>query len=202
VFLLIGLRSVAFGVRRSDFPPSKARSALPHFKSCLQFLPPLRKILLQLCHGIDALSPTKMDPLTILASVVGLQGAARSVEDDFLAVKQSISEAPQFMDSLLAQVKDFRACLSTIHSFLLGITHPISRIFLIRANQLVVTLAESAETISELEALATSIARDKGGLPLVSRLKSVWKVEKVVGIMLLLERHKSSLSLMLAIAQK
>lgn len=72
---------------------------------------------------------------------------------------------------------------------------------MIRVEQLVAILTEAILTFSELEALVTSIVKDKGRLPIMSRLMSLWKEDVVTSIMLRLERHKSSLSLMLNIAQ-
>jgi len=72
---------------------------------------------------------------------------------------------------------------------------------MIRVEQLVAILTEAVLTFSELEVLVTSIAKDKGRLPITSRLTTLWKEDIVTSIMLRLERHKSSLSLMLNIAQ-
>jgi len=72
---------------------------------------------------------------------------------------------------------------------------------MIRLDQLLATLSEAVLTFSELEALVESIAKDRGRLLIMSRLTSLWKEEDVTSIMLRLERHKSSLSLMLNIAQ-
>ena len=72
---------------------------------------------------------------------------------------------------------------------------------MIRVEQLVAILTEAVLTFSELEALVTSIAKDKGRLPIMSRLNTLWKEDVVTNILLRLERHKSSLSLMLNIAQ-
>ena len=72
---------------------------------------------------------------------------------------------------------------------------------MIRLDQLLATLSEAVLTFSELEALVESIAKDRGRLSIMSRLTSLWKEEEVTSIILRLERHKSSLSLMLNIAQ-
>jgi hypothetical protein len=71
---------------------------------------------------------------------------------------------------------------------------------MIRVEQMVATLTEAVLTFSELEALITSISEDDG-VPLKTRLMFHWKQDIVASIMVRLERHKSSLSLMLNIVQ-
>jgi hypothetical protein len=142
-----------------------------------------------------------MDPLSVMASVVGLIGAAGKVGAVLLAVKTSIWDAPRLMDQMLSQVKELEISLSAVQRFLVGVSSaPRDRISLIRVEQLVATLTEAVLTFSELEALVTSIAKDNG-LSITTRLMYVWKEDAVADIMLRLERHKSSLSLMLNIAQ-
>jgi hypothetical protein len=142
-----------------------------------------------------------MDSINVMTSLVGLLGSAGKVVV-LLAVKKSISEAPRLMDQVLSEVQELEHLLSAVQSFLLGMSSaPKKRIAMIRVNQLVATLSEAVLTFSDLEALVSSIAKDKGRLPIMSRLLSVWKEEEVASIMLRLERHKSSLSLMLNIVQ-
>jgi hypothetical protein len=143
-----------------------------------------------------------MDPINVATSLVGLLGSAGRVVVLLLAVKKSIGEAPQMMNQMVSQVRELEICLSAVQSFLLGINSaPGRRISMIRVEQLVAILTEAVLTFSELEALVTSIAKDKGRLPITSRLTTLWKEDVVTSIMLRLERHKSSLSLMLNIAQ-
>jgi hypothetical protein len=134
-------------------------------------------------------------------SVVGLIGAAGKVGSVLLAVKKSLVDAPRLMDQMLSQVKELKISLSAVQSFLDGASSvPRERISLIRVEQLRATLTEAVLTFSELETLVTSIAKDNG-LPITARLMYVWKEDAVTSIMLRLERHKSSLSLMLNIVQ-
>jgi hypothetical protein len=143
-----------------------------------------------------------MDPLDVATSLVGLLGSAGKVAALLLVVRKAISEAPQMMDQMISQVGELQISLSAVQSFLLGISSaPRGRISMIRVEQLVAILTEAVLTFSELEALVTSIVQDKGRLPIMSRLLSLWKEDVVTSIMLRMERHKSSLSLMLNIAQ-
>jgi hypothetical protein len=117
------------------------------------------------------------------------------------ALKKSISEAPRLTDPLLSQIKELEISLSGVPKFLFGISSaPSGRISMIRDDQLVVILTEAVLTFSEVETLVTSIVRDNG-LSVMARLMYVWKDDTIAGIMLRLERHKSSLSLILNVAQ-
>jgi hypothetical protein len=143
-----------------------------------------------------------MDSINIMTSLMGLLGSAGQIVALLLVVKRSLSQAPLFMDQVFSQVRELEYLLSAVQSFLLGISSaPRRRISMIRLDQLLATLSEAVLTFSELEALVESITKDKGRLPYMSRLMSLWKEEDVTSIMLRLERHKSSLSLMLNIAQ-
>lgn len=142
-----------------------------------------------------------MDPLSVTTSLAGLLGSAGKVAVLLLEVKKSISEAPRLIDQVLSEVRELECLLSAVQSFLLGMsTAPRRRITMIRVEQLVVTLTEAVLTFSELEALVTSISKDNG-LQITTRLMFLWKQDVVSSIMLRLERHKSTLSLMLNIAQ-
>lgn len=142
-----------------------------------------------------------MDPLSVMASVVGLVGAAGKVGSILLAVKKSISDAPRLMDEMISQVRELEIYLSAVQNFLLGMNSaPRGRISMIRVDQLIAIFTEAVLTFSELEALVTSIARDNG-LSIATRLIYVWKEDAIASIILRLERHKSSLSHMLNIAQ-
>jgi len=143
-----------------------------------------------------------MDPIDVATSLVGLLGSAGKVMALLVTVKKSIDEAPQLMDQMISQVRELEISLSAVQSFLRGImSAPRGRLSMIRVEQLVALLTEAVLTFSELEALVTSIAKEKGRLPIMSQLTTLWKEDVVASILLRLERHKSSLSLMLNITQ-
>lgn len=142
-----------------------------------------------------------MDPLSVMASVVGLLTAAGAVASILSTVKSSISDAPRLLDHVLREVKDVEIVLSAIHKFLIGISSaPIRRIALIQVDQLIATLTESVLTFSELEALVKPLEA-RSGNSLWERVKWAWKEDTVSDILQRLQRHKSSLSLMLNIVQ-
>jgi hypothetical protein len=136
-----------------------------------------------------------------MASVVGLLTAAATVASTISTVKSSVDDAPRNMDRIFSEVKEIEICLSAVHRFLLGISMaPRQRIAMIQLDQLVATLTESVLTFSELEALVKPLATGSR-TSILERIKWGWKEDTVSGIMQRLERHKSSFSLMLNIAQ-
>jgi hypothetical protein len=142
-----------------------------------------------------------MDPLSVMASVVGLLTAASNVSSILSAIKSSMKDTPQLVNHVLSEVKEVEISLSAVHKFLQGITSaPRRRIALIQLDQLIATLTEAVLTFSELEALVTPLAT-KSKVSIMERLKLAWKEDVVSSIMQRLQRHKSSLSLMLNILQ-
>jgi hypothetical protein len=142
-----------------------------------------------------------MDPLSVMASVVGLLTAASNVSSILTAIKSGTKEAPQLVNHVLSEVKEVEISLSAIHKFLQGITSaPRRRIALIQLDQLIATLTDAVLTFSELEALVTPLEM-RSKISTIERLKWVSKGDAISNIMQRLQRHKSSLSLMLNIVQ-
>jgi hypothetical protein len=157
--------------------------------------------LLSSCFSTVYCRPSKMDPLSVMASVVGLLTAAANVSSMLSAIKSSVKDAPQLLNYVLSEVKEVEISLSAIHKFLQGVASaPRQRIALIQLDQLIATLTEAVLTFSELEALVTPLAM-QSKVPTMERVKWALKEETVSSIMQRLQRHKSSLSLMLNIVQ-
>jgi hypothetical protein len=158
-----------------------------------------------LCHQSQLTSHhfhvKKMDPLSVMASVVGLLAAAGQVTSVLSTVKSSIKDAPRSMDHAISEVKAVEISLSAIQKFLLGLSSaPRQRITMIQVDQLLATLTEAVLTFSDLEALVKPLATDSES-SMIERIRWCWKEDDVSRIMIRLERHKSSLSLMLNIVQ-
>ncbi|KAH6682774.1 hypothetical protein B0J14DRAFT_574349 [Halenospora varia] len=142
-----------------------------------------------------------MDPLSVTASVIGLLAATGKVVSVLNKVKSSLGSASQLVDQLLSQIKEVEISLFAVDNLLVGIqSAPRRRIAMIQVDQLVATLTETVLTFSELEAMVTPLER-RSDIPLLERWKWVWKEEVVTSVMLRLDRHKASLSLMLTIVQ-
>jgi len=142
-----------------------------------------------------------MDPLSVIASVFGLLTAANKVSSMLFAIISSTKDAPQFVSHIISEVKEVEISLFAIYRLLQGISSaPRRRIALIQLDQLIATLTEAVLTFSELEALVTPIAK-QSKVSTTERLKWVLKEDTVSNIVQRLQRHKSSLSLMLNIVQ-
>ena len=158
-----------------------------------------------LCHQSQLTSrhfhTKKMDPLSVMASVVGLLAAAGQMTSVLSNVKSSIKDAPRSMDHTLSEVKAVEISLSAIQKFLLGLSSaPRQRITMIQVDQLLATNTEAVLTFSELEALVKPLATYSES-SMIERIRWRWKEDDLSRIMIRLERHKSSLSLMLNIVQ-
>jgi hypothetical protein len=154
-------------------------------------------------HLLQALriTPVEMDPLSVIASVAGLLAAAGKVASILSKVKSSIGDASQFLDQLLSQINELESSLSAVSKFLARISSaPRRRISMIQVDQLVATLTEAVLTFSELEALLTPLGA-WSEISMLERMQWAWKEDTISRIMLRLDRHKSSLSLMLTIVQ-
>lgn len=97
--------------------------------------------LLQSSQVIISTRPAEMDPLSVMASVAGLLGAAGKVISVLAAVKRIISDAPKSLELALSQIRELEFTLAAVQSFLLGISSASrERTSLIRVNQLIATL--------------------------------------------------------------
>jgi len=141
-----------------------------------------------------------MDPLSVTASIVGLLLAAGQVTSAIITIKSILSEAPR-TDHLLNQVTQVETCLSAIQMLLFSMNSASEqRMALIKVEHLVTTLTQAVLTFSELEALVKKIVTGPR-TSVMLYLNWTRKQNKLASIMLRLESHKSSLSLMLSIAQ-
>jgi hypothetical protein len=153
-----------------------------------------------LCLAV-ALSLLEMDPLSVLASVAGLLMAAGSVSSTLITIGASLKDVPQSVNQVVSEVNDIRTSLSAVQKFLLGLAAaPRHRIAMIQLDQLVATLTEAVLTFSELEALVTPFMASSTMLTM-QRVKWLLKDDEVTPLLHRLQRHKSSLSLMLNIVQ-
>lgn len=114
-----------------------------------------------------------MDPLSVTASIVGLLAAAGKVGETLTPVVSNFKDAPRAIDSVAAEVQDFRTILSSLQQFLLnlGSASP-RRVALIQLDQVIVTLTDSVLTFSELEAVVLPLQAPPGSEFLIkSRFK-------------------------------
>ncbi|PVH76340.1 hypothetical protein DL98DRAFT_641691, partial [Cadophora sp. DSE1049] len=131
-----------------------------------------------------------MDPLSVLASVVGILAAATKIASALSGVKSSLADAPQSIDHALSQVNGIKVALSAIEKLLHDTGGTVAgHVGMIHVDDLVVTLTEAVLTFDKLEDLVSPFSG------------WAWKEDQVESILVRLERHKSTLLLMLSIAQ-
>jgi hypothetical protein len=143
-----------------------------------------------------------MDPLSVMASVVGLLSAAAEVSKILTSVASRLRDAPAQMHSTLSEVNSIRAALISLHKFLLRVADtPSPRAAYIELDQLIATLTDAVMTFSDLEALIKPLSLAQGSDNLQARVKLVWRESSITATLRRLQDHKSSLSLMLNIIQ-
>ncbi|TLD26935.1 hypothetical protein PspLS_05195 [Pyricularia sp. CBS 133598] len=139
------------------------------------------------------------DPLSVAASVVGLITAAAQVSQVLTEVISKARSAPDECHKARNNVNDISGILGQLQLFLNGVSRaPRSRTSLIMVDHVVVTLAACVTTFSELDALAASLQSDVE-MSMLDRLRWVSKEKQINNVLVRLESHKSSLTLMLTI---
>jgi hypothetical protein len=149
-------------------------------------------------------SRSKMDPLSVAASIVGILAAAGKISELLHCVVSSAKDAPHVVTALAFEVDDVRTAVSALQGLLMHhlISAPSRRTKLIQLDRLIVTLTEMVLTFSELETAVSPMVVPEGGkTPLKTRLR--WpRIESDCSKMVeKLQRHKASVSLMLNILQ-
>ncbi|KAG8670537.1 GTPase activating protein (GAP) for Rho1p [Fusarium poae] len=137
------------------------------------------------------------DPLSVAASVVGLLTAAAQVSKIIANVANKARHAPEECRRIKSEVDDIRNVLVTLQLFILNPRQASrSRTSLIMVEQVVATLAACVTTFSELDTFVTVLENDVG---ILDRLRWASKSKDIQGILVRLESHKSSLTLILTI---
>lgn len=142
-----------------------------------------------------------MDPLSILASVIGLLTAAEKVSSVLRTITTNIRDAPRLAQSVLLEVNQVHIALNSFHGFLHRIgSAPRRRLAMIQLDHPIAMLTDLVLTFSELDAIVTklNVAPD---IRVWNRVKWAWKEEAISQILEPLQRQKSSLSLMMNIIQ-
>ena len=144
-----------------------------------------------------------MDPLSVTASIVGILAAAGKISELLHTVVISAKEAPQIVTALMFEVDDVRSAFASLQSLLVDLSSaPPRRTAMVQVDRLIVTLTETVLTFSELETVVTPLVVSKGQkYPLRTRLKWTRVEQNCERMVAKLQRHKSSVSLMLNVLQ-
>jgi hypothetical protein len=143
-----------------------------------------------------------MDPLSVAAAVMGILSAATNIASLFDSIISATKEAPQVLQDALMEVKHIEVSVRSLQRYLLVLEsiNP-SRSALIQLDGLIVTLTDTILTLYDLEKLLETLATTK---PFgVLRNVAAWSrhAKDIDGHFMKLQRHKSSLTLMLSIIQ-
>lgn len=138
-----------------------------------------------------------MEPLSIIASITGILMASTKVS----SLLSQIQDAPSTISGILAEVGHVRIVFTALKRFTDdSIQMRGSRASLIQLDDFIVILTQTALVFSELETLVAPLS-SKGGLSGWRRLN--WARQEPTALRLLnrLQRHETSLSLLLQIIQ-
>lgn len=139
------------------------------------------------------------DPLSIAASVVGIVTAATQVSKILANVIEKARNAPKECNRILSVVSDIQNVLTTLQLYIMGARRaPRSRTSLIMVEQVVATLAACVTTFSELDTFAIALQND-AEMKVLDRLRWSSKDKEIKAVLVRLESHKSSLTLILTI---
>jgi hypothetical protein len=140
------------------------------------------------------------DPLSIAATVVGLIGTTVKISKALSDIVSSVSDARQTARIALESVEGMRAVLQSVQGLFDTFSSlPSERKILIRLDYIVATFYKCVITLSELESLICGQLVKEGGL--WNRLRWVWRGDKVLRLLPLLESQKNCLTLMLSVLQ-
>ncbi|OCL04840.1 hypothetical protein AOQ84DRAFT_367150 [Glonium stellatum] len=142
-----------------------------------------------------------MDPLSVSASVIALIGAGGKIVS-LLSRVTAIADAPALAAVTLTEMTDISTALRHIQDFINGtVKVPIERQQNILVEHIIATLTGCLKTYSELEKIVDSLNIGLSGMSVFDRVKWTAKEASIRTIVLRLQNHKSSLSLMLSILQ-
>jgi len=138
-----------------------------------------------------------MDPLSVTASITGIITAAAQVS----TLLGQIKDAPTLVEAVLTEVDHIKLVFRALQNFLnraSGVTE--GRAALIQLEDVVVILTQTVLVFSELETLITPLS-NPNKTSFLSRLTWTRVKPGVMRLVSQLERHKTSLVLLLQIIQ-
>ena len=134
-----------------------------------------------------------MDPISAVASIVGLIGAAAKVSECLFKFIRSVKEAPKLASSVLQEVSEISACLNQLQSYLMG-TKAASRPHdhLLMIEPIIIALSDCVFIFSELEGIVDGL---KPSDPTQPAKLTQWIIKERVIKTLLARLHNSKASL-------
>ena len=140
-----------------------------------------------------------MDPLSVVASIAGILGAAAQISTSISTLIEKSRKAPKDIRKVKDEVDTIRSVLHQLQAFLLGSAKTNrARTSLILVDQVVVTLSACVSTFSELDVTVGTLVSDER-LGLMDRLRWGSKASAIDECLKNLQTQKSSLTLILTI---
>ncbi|KAF7513794.1 hypothetical protein GJ744_007845 [Endocarpon pusillum] len=140
-----------------------------------------------------------MDPLSVVAAIAGILGAAAQVSTSLSTLITKSRKAPKDVQKVKDEVDAIRSVLHQLQAFLLGSARTNrARASLILVDQVVVTLSACVSIFSELDVIVGALVSDEK-LGLMDRLRWATKASAIDECLKNLQIKKSSLNLMLTI---
>jgi hypothetical protein len=139
-----------------------------------------------------------MDPLSIAASITGILAAAAQVS----SLLSQIRRAPASVTAVLSEIEHIRIVFRALQSFVdRARTVTRYRATLIQIEDFTVILTQTVIVFSELETLITPLLANSGRSSIRRRLNWSRQESGVNRLVNQLQRHKTSLSLLLQVIQ-
>ncbi|KAF2804688.1 uncharacterized protein BDZ99DRAFT_425549, partial [Mytilinidion resinicola] len=142
-----------------------------------------------------------MDPLSIGSAVVGLVLGGCKIIKLLQTVTNTVVNAPKSATAAIQEVTDIGAALSSLQAYLMGAAATTnSRAALVSLENIVVTLTGCVTSYSELETI-TEKCCSPSSMGAFDRVKWAFHEGEINGILQRLQRHKTSMIMMLQILQ-
>jgi hypothetical protein len=144
-----------------------------------------------------------MDLLSISTAIDSLLAWTEKLSSALHKFLSNIKHAPQSMQLALCTLKDMGVALSSIQRLFsnLLVLRP-RRKEMVELEHLAITITQAVKTFSDLDSLlAPAFCSTSSIATAWERLQWAWKEDSVSRVLQQLDRHKSSLSLMLSIIQ-
>ena len=139
------------------------------------------------------------DSLSIAASIVGLLTAALQVSQVLNDTIKKARHAPDDCKRLKGEVDEIRNMLGQLQLFILRVNHASrSRTSLLMVDQVVAILSSCVLTFSDLQVFAEGL-QSEAAMGILERVRWMSKETELKAMLSRLDKHKSSLSLMLII---
>ncbi|KAL8829490.1 MAG: hypothetical protein Q9191_001984 [Dirinaria sp. TL-2023a] len=139
------------------------------------------------------------DPLSVAAGVIGIVTAAVQVSKVLIDFTNGMHDAPRQATVVLEKVNSIHIIMSQLQPFVLGLATPDqSRSCLIQVDAVIAILTGCVATFSELEQVLDGL-RAEGLATFLDKIKWTKKESTIASLIMRLETHESSLSLMLNI---